>query len=69
MYINAVEKASITTTFTVADSSTAPKIGSYDGSQYFLDGKIGSTKIYKGRGLTAAEILQHYNSTKGLYRN
>ena len=69
MYINAVEKGSITTTFTVADSSTAPKIGSYDGSQYFLDGKIGSTKIYKGKGLTAAEILQHYNSTKGLYRN
>tara|TARA_B100001996_G_scaffold283204_1_gene223499 strand:- start:77 stop:760 length:684 start_codon:yes stop_codon:yes gene_type:complete len=64
MYINGVEKASATASFTVANSSTAPKIGSYDGSQYFLDGKISLIRIYKGKGLTAAEVQQNFNATR-----
>ena len=64
MYINGVEKASATASFTVANSSTAPKIGSYDGSQYFLDGKIASMRIYKGRGFTASEVLNNFNATR-----
>ena len=64
MYINGVEKASATASFTVANSSTAPKIGSYDGSQYFLDGKIASMRIYKGKGFTASEVLNNFNATR-----
>ena len=64
MYINGVEKASASASFTVANSSTAPKIGSYDGSQYFLDGKIASMRIYKGRGFTASEVLNNFNATR-----
>jgi hypothetical protein len=64
MYINGVEKASATASFTVANSSTGPKIGSYDGSQYFLDGKIALFKIYKAKGLTASEVLQNFNATR-----
>ena len=64
MYINGVEKTSATASFTVANSSTGPKIGSYDGSQYFLDGKIASMRIYKGKGFTAAEVTQNFDATK-----
>ena len=67
MYINGVEKASASASFTVANSSTAPKIGSYDGSQYFLDGKIASMRIYKGKGLSGTEVTQNYNALKGRF--
>ena len=30
-------------------------------------GKISAVKIYKGKGLTAAEVTQNYNATKGRY--
>ena len=64
MYINGVEKASASASFTVANSSTAPKIGSYDGSQYFFDGKIANMRIYKGKGLTAGEVNRNFNAHK-----
>jgi len=67
MYINGVEKASATASFTVANSSTGPRIGSYDGSQYFLDGKIASMRIYKGRGFTASEVLNNFNATRARF--
>ena len=68
MYINAVEKEStITTAFTVSNSSTAPSIGSYGSSSYYLDGKIGETRIYKGKGLTAGEVKHNYDKTKARY--
>ena len=69
MYLNGVEVSSMTTTFTVANSSTAPTIGSYSTSSYFLNGKIGETRIYKGSGLTAAEVEHNYNTTKERYTN
>tara|TARA_B100001094_G_scaffold303094_1_gene330920 strand:- start:1883 stop:3442 length:1560 start_codon:yes stop_codon:yes gene_type:complete len=44
------------------------KIGSrYDSNAFGFNGKIGLFKIYKGRALTAAEILQNYNALKGRY--
>jgi len=69
IYINGEEKTSATASFTVAISSIGPRIGSYDGSQsdYFLDGKIANTCIYKGKGLTAAEVKQNYNALKRRY--
>ena len=69
IYINGEEKTSATASFTVAISSIGPRIGSYDGSQsdYFLGGKIANTCIYKGKGLTAAEVKQNYNALKRRY--
>jgi len=64
LYINGEEKASATANFTVANSSTGPRIGSYDGSQYFFDGKIANMRIYKGKGLTAREVNRNFNAHK-----
>ena len=33
----------------------------------FMNGKISNVKIYKGKGLTATEVLQNYNSHKGRF--
>ena len=38
-----------------------------NGGYYFWNGKISGVKIYKGKGLTAAEVQQNYNATKGRY--
>ena len=38
-----------------------------NGGYYFWNGKISGVKIYKGKGLTAAEVTQNYNATKGRY--
>ena len=33
----------------------------------FMNGKISNVKIYKGKGLTATEVLQNYNALKGRF--
>ena len=38
-----------------------------DGGFYFWNGNISGVKIYKGKGLTAAEVTQNYNALKGRY--
>lgn len=38
-----------------------------NGGYYFWNGKISGVKIYKGKGLTAAEVQQNYNALKGRY--
>lgn len=35
--------------------------------RYSMDGNISNVRIYKGKGLTAAEVTQNYNATKGRY--
>jgi hypothetical protein len=39
----------------------------FSNNAYDLYGKIAQVKVYKGKGLTAAEVLQNYNATKGRY--
>ena len=44
------------------------RIGSrYDSNAFGFNGKIALFKIYKGRGLTATEVLQNYNVLKGRF--
>ena len=38
-----------------------------DAGRYDLNGYISNLRILKGKGLTAAEVLQNYNATKGRY--
>ena len=33
-----------------------------------LSGKVASARIYSGKGLTASQVLQNYNATKGRFR-
>ena len=40
----------------------------YTSSSYtYFNGKISNLKVYKGKGLTAAEVAQNYNALKGRY--
>ena len=41
--------------------------GSYDLGNREFNGKISAVKIYKGKSLSTAEVLQNYNATKGRY--
>jgi hypothetical protein len=45
----------------------AVMMGSFSGGDYQFFGRIANAKIYN-RALTAQEILQNYNATKGRYR-
>lgn len=64
-YINGT---SIATNAQVAINMSGGSIflGTYSGGSRFLNGKISSALIYN-RALSAAEVLQNYNATKGRY--
>ena len=68
LYINAVSEGTASSS---ADLSTNGilRIGCTRNQGNFFDGKISNVKLYKGKGLTAAEVLQNYNSLKGRYVN
>jgi len=72
VYKNTVLQASASTTV----SGWQPKhitvgtdlwVGGILGASYWYEGKIAICKIYKGKALTEAEILQNYNLTKGRF--
>ena len=56
---------------TVADDissiSTVASIGCRWNPIEFLDGKISIVRVYKGKGLTAAEVKQNFDAHKGRY--
>ena len=59
-------------TASASDSHNYPAqsvtIGNYGGGgNYNFAGNISNFKIYKGKGLTAAEVKQNYRNTKGRY--
>ena len=64
LYLNGTEKASVTDTFTVATPSLVPTVGAYSSGIYRLDGKMSQVRIYKAKGLTAAEVRQNFNATR-----
>ena len=66
-YVNgSVENAAVSNT--VDFSQNGPRIGQWKGlSGYYFDGKISNFKIYKNKGLTAAEVKQNYRNTKSRY--
>ena len=43
------------------------RIGLNRGGDAYLDGQISNVKLYKGKALTAAEVEQNFNATKGRY--
>jgi hypothetical protein len=57
----------LTTTISWVNNSYDLSVGANAGSLQFLNGNISQVSIYN-RALTAQEILQNYNATKGRYR-
>jgi len=69
LYVNGVSSGSVSSSvsFTANSGSPRPRIGAYTASSGRLNGKVSALKIYKGKGLTASEVEQNYNATKGRY--
>lgn len=68
IYLNAVEKNSSAYNETLATSSLDAAIGAFGGTgtDYPFSGSIGLVKVYN-RALSAAEVLQNFNSIKGRF--
>ena len=41
--------------------------GLYSGSYSYFNGKMAQLLVYKGKALTAAEVLSNYNATKNRF--
>ena len=50
-----------------SDSNSTFKIGVNRNISAFIDGKVAQVHIYKGKALTASEVLQNYNASKSRY--
>ena len=66
LYINAVSEGTGSSSANLSDTGDL-RIGTNRGQSSFFDGKISNVKLYKGKALTASEVLQNYNATKGRY--
>ncbi len=70
-YLNGVLKGSMTVSKSLIDAGTnGLRIGEESDSgpgNNFFNGKISNVKIYKGKGLTATEVLQNFNALKGRF--
>jgi len=71
LYVNGVSENSATNS-SFTDSSTSLGIGVANvggawNDTYPVNGYISNTRVYKGKGLTAAEVKQNYRNTKGRY--
>jgi hypothetical protein len=68
LYINGSSVGQVTAvTQEISSATSALYIGSRGGSQLFLACTIGALKMYD-RALSATEILQNYNATKGRFK-
>jgi hypothetical protein len=70
LYINGVSVASGTQTGTLSTSTSGMSIGAYGGNSgnngYFYNGALSICRVYN-RVLSAAEVLQNFNATRGRY--
>ena len=66
IYVNGVLKNARVQTGTLGTNSETAKIGTYQGTNYNLTGRISNVYIYN-RTLSSTEILQNYNALKSRY--
>lgn len=66
LYIDGQLDKSLTTGWTLTANTSPLYIGSNNGANYFLDGKMGVCTLHN-RVLTAAEIVQNYEAHKGRF--
>ena len=69
MYLNGTLVDSASSASSFADPNIDTTIGATNtsGAGNFAHGRISNFKVYKGKGLTAAEVKQNYNALKGRY--
>ena len=69
MYLNGELVDSESNSSSFGDPNTDTTIGAtnYSGISHAVKGKISNVRIYKGKGLTAAEVLQNFNALKGRF--
>jgi len=63
LYINGVLKNTVPQTGTLATNTETAKIGTWQGTNYNLTGRVSNVSIYN-RVLTAAEVLENYNALR-----
>jgi len=66
IYVNGVLKNARSQAGTLGTNSETAKIGTYQGTNYNLTGRIANVSIYN-KTLSSTEILQNYNALKGRY--
>ena len=66
IYVNGVLKNTRSQAGTLGTNSETAKIGTYQGTNYNLTGRIANVSIYN-KTLSSTEILQNYNALKGRY--
>ena len=67
LYLNGALVGTATTTVSIVYSDSYPLLIGYYANAFATNMNVGSLKLYN-RALTAQEILQNYNATKGRYR-
>lgn len=70
LYVNGVQVNADTQTGTIATNSSGMSVGAYGGTSgsnaYFYNGNIGIVRVYSNP-LTAAQVMQNFNATRGRY--
>jgi len=66
LYRNGDANGSATSSSAAGSGSDVATIGQGNGS-FYENGFISNFRVYKGKGLTAAEVLQNYQNTKSRY--
>ena len=69
MYLNGTLVAHVVNSSSFGDANIDATIGATNttGLANYANGRISNLKVYKGKGLTASEVLQNYNAIKGRY--
>jgi hypothetical protein len=66
LYINGVQVSSDTQTGTISTNASGMYIGSYNSGGYYYNGALSICRVYN-RVLSAAEVLQNFNASRGRY--
>jgi hypothetical protein len=66
LYINGVQVNSDGQGGTLATNANGMTVGSYNSGAYFYNGNIGIVRVYT-RALSANEVMQNFNATRGRY--
>ena len=66
-YVNGAFISAVTDSTNYNTSSTEASIGRRYSNSEFLDGKISQLRIYKGKALSASEVLHNFDAVKGRY--
>ena len=68
IYVNGIQVASVNASGTLNTGQTNQYIGKYGdaGNNYPFNGRIGESRVYN-IALSAAQVLQNYNATKGRF--